>query len=77
MEMAESEKKEIKIEPYMMMVLSKRLEAIAREMTNTTLRAARSGVMNLARDFSPAYRGVCTLACNARVWGSMWRRTGS
>jgi N-methylhydantoinase B len=40
------------IEPYMMMILSKRLEAIAREMTNTTLRAARSGVMNLARDFS-------------------------
>lgn len=40
------------IDPYMMIVLSKRLEAIAREMTNTTLRAARSGVMNLARDFS-------------------------
>ena len=42
----------ISIEPYMMTVLSKRLEAIAREMTNTTLRAARSGVMNLAKDFS-------------------------
>ena len=52
MAMAETNWKEIKIEPYMMMVLSKRLEAIAREMTNTTLRAARSGVMNLARDFS-------------------------
>ena len=41
-----------KIEPYMMVLLSKRLEAIAREMTNTTLRAARSGVINIARDFS-------------------------
>ena len=48
--MAESQR--ITIEPYMMMILSKRLEAVGREMTNTTLRAARSGVMNMARDFS-------------------------
>jgi N-methylhydantoinase B len=48
--MAESQR--LSIEPYMMMILSKRLEAIGREMTNTTLRAARSGVMNMARDFS-------------------------
>lgn len=41
-----------KIEPFMMVLLSKRIEAIAREMTNTTLRAARSGVIALARDFS-------------------------
>lgn len=41
-----------RIEPYMMMILSRRVEAIATEMTNTTLRSARSGVMNLARDFS-------------------------
>ena len=50
--MAEKMGEKIVIEPYMMMVLSKRLEAISREMTNTTLRSARSGVMNLARDFS-------------------------
>ena len=41
-----------KIEPYMMVLLSKRLEAVAREMTNTTLRAARSAVIAIARDFS-------------------------
>lgn len=41
-----------KIEPYMMTVLCKRLESIAREMTNTTLKSARSGIMNMARDFS-------------------------
>ena len=40
------------VEPYLMTVVAKRLEAIALEMTNTTLRSARSGVMNMARDFS-------------------------
>jgi N-methylhydantoinase B len=43
---------EKKIDHYMMIVLSKRIEAISREMTNTTLRSARSGVINVARDFS-------------------------
>ncbi|MFH1091822.1 MAG: hydantoinase B/oxoprolinase family protein, partial [Pseudomonadota bacterium] len=50
--MAETGDEKSTIEPYMMMILSKRIEAVGREMTNTTLRAARSGVMNLARDFS-------------------------
>lgn len=41
-----------KVEPYMMTLLTKRLESIAREMTNTTLKSARSGIINVARDFS-------------------------
>ncbi len=45
-------REKITIEPYMMPVLSKRLKAIAVEMSNTTIRAARSGVINVARDFS-------------------------
>ncbi len=40
------------IESYMMTVLSKRLESIIKGMTNTVLRSSRSGVMNIARDFS-------------------------
>lgn len=33
-------------------ILSKRLEGIARKMANTLLRTGRSGVLNIARDFS-------------------------
>ena len=36
----------------MMTLLTKRLESISREMTNTTLKSARSGIINVARDFS-------------------------
>ncbi len=45
-------REKITIEPYMMPVLSKRLEAIAVEMSNTLSRSARSGMMNLGRDLS-------------------------
>jgi N-methylhydantoinase B len=41
-----------KIEPYLMVVLSRRFEIITRQMTNTLLRSARSVVINTARDFS-------------------------
>jgi N-methylhydantoinase B len=41
-----------KIEPFLMVVLAKRLEVITKEMTNTLLRTARSGVINSARDFA-------------------------
>jgi N-methylhydantoinase B len=40
------------IEPYLMVVLAKRFEAIGKQMTNTLLRSARSIVVNTARDFS-------------------------
>ncbi len=41
-----------KIEPFMMVLLSKTLESIVKDMVNTTVRSARSGVMNMAWDFS-------------------------
>ncbi|WP_334173946.1 hydantoinase B/oxoprolinase family protein [Pseudoxanthobacter sp.] len=53
------------IDPVLTAVLSNRIDSIVREMTNTLLRAARSAVINSARDFSC---GICTadnelLAC--------------
>jgi N-methylhydantoinase B len=41
-----------RIEPFLMVVLSRRFDAISRQMTNTLLRSARSIVVNTARDFS-------------------------
>jgi N-methylhydantoinase B len=41
-----------RIEPFLMVLLSRRFEAISRQMTNTLLRSARSIVVNTARDFS-------------------------
>ena len=40
------------IDPFLMSVLSSRFEAIIREMTNTVMRASRSAVIKVARDFS-------------------------
>jgi len=40
------------LEPYLMVVLSRKFEAITRELNNTLLRTARSNVMATARDFS-------------------------
>lgn len=42
------------IEPYLMTILSKKFEAITRDMTQSLLKSARSGVINSARDFSSA-----------------------
>ncbi|MEW6264776.1 MAG: hydantoinase B/oxoprolinase family protein [Thermodesulfobacteriota bacterium] len=54
--------KHLEIEPFLMVVLSRRFEIITRQMTNTLLRSARSVVINTARDFS------CGIADNeARV----------
>lgn len=40
------------IDPLLMVVLSKRFEAISHEMANTMLRTGRSGNINTAKDFS-------------------------
>lgn len=42
------------IEPHLMSVLSKKFEMITRDMTQSLLKSARSGVINIARDFSSA-----------------------
>ena len=39
-------------DPVLLAVLSNRMDAIVREMTNTLLRAARSAVIAMSRDFS-------------------------
>jgi N-methylhydantoinase B len=44
-------------DPYMTAIIANRVDGIVREMTNTLLRAARSAVINSARDFSCA---ICT-----------------
>lgn len=41
-------------DPVLMAVISNRLDSIVREMENTLLRTGRSGVLNMARDFSCA-----------------------
>jgi len=42
------------LEPHLLTVLSKKFEMVTREMTQTLLKSARSGVINSARDFSSA-----------------------
>jgi N-methylhydantoinase B len=42
------------IDPILMAVIANRLDSIVREMENTMLRTGRSGVINMARDFSCA-----------------------
>jgi N-methylhydantoinase B len=44
--------KEYGVEPYLMTILSKKFDAITGDMTQSLLRSARSGVINVARDFS-------------------------
>ena len=41
-----------RFDPILMSVLSSRLEAIIREMSNTVMKASRSGAITNARDFS-------------------------
>lgn len=48
---------EADMSPMLTAVLANRLDAIVREMSNTLLRAARSAVINMGRDFSCA---ICT-----------------
>src|SRR5258708_2397497 len=40
------------IDPILMAVINRRFEGIVGKMQNTLLRTARSGVINVARDFS-------------------------
>ena len=40
------------LDPVTLAVLNKRFEAVTTKMANTLLRTGRSGVLNLARDFS-------------------------
>ena len=42
------------IDPVLMAVLNRRVEGVVAKMQNTLLRTARSGVINVARDFSCA-----------------------
>jgi len=44
----------MKTDPILLSVISNRLDSIVREMENTLLRTGRSGVLNMARDFSCA-----------------------
>lgn len=44
----------MKTDPILMAVISNRFDSIVREMENTLLRTGRSGVLNMARDFSCA-----------------------
>ncbi len=44
----------MKTDPILMAIISNRLDSIVREMENTLLRTGRSGVLNMARDFSCA-----------------------
>ena len=53
--MAKKSKKNV--DPIMMAILANRVDGILREMTNTLLQTARSGVINSARDFSCS---ICT-----------------
>jgi N-methylhydantoinase B len=48
------EKKNQKIEPFLMAILSGRFAAVTKEMANTLLRSGRSTVLNTAKDFSCA-----------------------
>jgi N-methylhydantoinase B len=42
------------LDPVLMAVMANRLDSVVREMENTLLRTGRSGVLNMARDFSCA-----------------------
>ena len=42
------------LDPILMAVIANRLDGVVREMENTLLRTGRSGVLNMARDFSCA-----------------------
>jgi N-methylhydantoinase B len=42
------------LDPILMAVMANRLDSVVREMENTLLRTGRSGVLNMARDFSCA-----------------------
>ena len=42
------------LDPILMAVIANRLDSVVREMENTLLRTGRSGVLNMARDFSCA-----------------------
>jgi N-methylhydantoinase B len=48
------ESKKQTIEPFLLALLARRFDSITKEMTNTLLRSARSGVVNTGRDFSCA-----------------------
>lgn len=45
-------RRSVRLDPVTLAVLSKRFEAITTKMANTLLRTGRSGVLNLAKDFS-------------------------
>lgn len=63
---AKAEENAAEISPILMAVLSNRMEAIVREMTNTLLKTARSAVLAVVRDFSCSIvTGDNRLLCSA------------
>jgi N-methylhydantoinase B len=60
------EGKKTTLDPITLAVLNKRFEAVTTKMANTLLRTGRSGVLNLARDFSTSIvTRNCELLCGA------------
>ncbi|MEE9257770.1 MAG: hydantoinase B/oxoprolinase family protein [bacterium] len=49
---AAARRRRLSLDPVTLAVLNKRFEAVTTKMANTLLRTGRSGVLNLARDFS-------------------------
>ena len=45
-------KRPARLDPVTLAVLNKRFEAVTTKMANTLFRTGRSGVLNLAKDFS-------------------------
>jgi N-methylhydantoinase B len=62
----EAGKKPTDLDPVTLAVLNKRFDAVTTKMANTLLRTGRSGVLNLARDFSTSVvTGNCELLTGA------------
>jgi N-methylhydantoinase B len=61
-----AKKPTITLDPITLAVLNKRFEGVTTKMANTLLRTGRSGVLNLARDFSTSIvTRDCELLCGA------------
>jgi len=61
-----SASKRVDMDPVTLAVLSKRFESITTKMANTLLRTGRSGVLNLAKDFSTSIVDWCRDAADSR-----------
>ena len=59
------------IDPVTLAVLSKRFDAVTTKMANTLFRTGRSGVLNVAKDFSTS---IVTRDCELLTGAEMDRR---